>query len=131
MTRGACHHLNSTQWVKAVLISTRIPLHTSTQGDTGIPLHTSSRATRDFPFQMSTQGDTGIPLHTSTQGDTRSTQTDRVTNDEANRASGGGGFSPGTRAGADHPRSDGRQGSQSSDAGLSLTGLSSQGSGEM
>ncbi|KAL8567372.1 hypothetical protein ACOMHN_001760 [Nucella lapillus] len=67
MTRGACHHLNSMQWVKVVLISTRILLHVSTQGDTGILLH------------VSTQGDTGILLHVSTQGDTRSKQADPVT----------------------------------------------------
>ncbi|KAL8610264.1 hypothetical protein ACOMHN_038959 [Nucella lapillus] len=52
--------------------------------------------------------------------------------DEANCASGGGGFFRETRAGADQPLhsgSDGRRGSHSSDAGLSLTGLSSQGVG--
>ncbi|KAL8567366.1 hypothetical protein ACOMHN_001754 [Nucella lapillus] len=52
--------------------------------------------------------------------------------DEANCASGGGGFLRETRAGADQPLhsgSDGRRGSHSSDAGLSLTGLSSQGVG--
>ncbi|KAL8573413.1 hypothetical protein ACOMHN_032428 [Nucella lapillus] len=52
--------------------------------------------------------------------------------DEANCASGGGGFHRETRAGADQPLhsgSDGKRGSHSSDAGLSLTGLSSQGVG--
>ncbi|KAL8613997.1 hypothetical protein ACOMHN_023232 [Nucella lapillus] len=52
--------------------------------------------------------------------------------DEANCTSGGGSFFRETRAGADQPLhsgSDGRWGSHSSDAGLSLTGLSSQGVG--
>ncbi|KAL8577898.1 hypothetical protein ACOMHN_018703 [Nucella lapillus] len=52
--------------------------------------------------------------------------------DEANCASGGGGFFRETRVGADQPLhsgSDGSRGSHSSDAGLSLTGLSSQGVG--
>ncbi|KAL8571311.1 hypothetical protein ACOMHN_062780 [Nucella lapillus] len=202
MTRGACHHLNSMQWVKVVLISTIILLHVKTQGDTGILLHMSTqgdtgillqvstqgdtgfsftcqrRATRDSPsrvnagrhgilLHVSTQGDTGfsftcqrratrdspsrvnaglhgILLHVSTQGDTRSKQVDPVTrrnvpvvavvssvrhvrertNHSTVAVTGDGGADQPLHSG-----SDGRRGSHSSDAGLSLTGLSSQGVG--
>ncbi|KAL8588100.1 hypothetical protein ACOMHN_067202 [Nucella lapillus] len=91
MTRGACHHLNSMQWVKVVLISTRILFHVktqgdtgillqvSTQGDTGILLHVSTQGDTGILLHVSTQGDTGILLHVSTQGDTRSKQADPVT----------------------------------------------------